>query len=101
MLKPGVLVLCTGNSARSQIAEGFMKKYLGDDFTIVSAGLEPKPINPYAIRVMQEIHIDISQQYSKDVKQFLGQHFAYLITVCSNAEARCPIFPNVSFRLYW
>jgi arsenate reductase (thioredoxin) len=101
MLKPRVLILCTGNSARSQMAEGFMKKYMGDEFDVVSAGLEPKPINPYAIQVMHELDIDISQQYSKDVKQYLKEHFAYLITVCSNAEDRCPIFPNVIYRLFW
>ena len=87
--------------ARSQIAEGFMKKYLTDDFDITSAGLDPRPIHPLAIQVMREVDIDISQQQSKDIKGFLGQHFAYLITVCSNAEARCPIFPGVIYRLFW
>ncbi len=101
MPNPSVLVVCTGNSARSQMAEGFMKKYLSDDFEITSAGLDPKPINPLAVKVMQEIGIDISDQYSKDIKGFLGQHFTYLITVCSNAESRCPIFPGVVYRLFW
>jgi arsenate reductase (thioredoxin) len=101
MPNPRILVLCTGNSARSQMAEGFFKKYVGDEFDVFSAGLDPKPIHPLAIQVMSEVGIDISQQYSKDVKQFLGQHFTYLITVCSNAEARCPIFPGVIYRLYW
>src|SRR5579859_4314239 len=96
-----VLIVCTGNSARSQMAEGFMKKYLSDEFDIVSAGLDPKPLNPLAVQVMKEVGIDISQQYSKDLKQFLGQHFTYLITVCSNAESRCPIFPGVIYRLFW
>jgi arsenate reductase len=101
MPKPSVLVVCTGNSARSQIAEGYMRSYLGDEFNIVSAGLDPKPLNPLAVQVMKEAKIDISQQYSKDLKQFLGQHFTYLITVCSNAEARCPIFLGVIYRLFW
>ena len=101
MPKPRVLVVCTGNSARSQIAEGYMRTYLGDEFDIVSAGLDPKPLNPLAVQVMKEVGIDISQQYSKDLKQFLGQHFTYLITVCSNAEDRCPIFPGVIYRLFW
>ncbi len=96
-----VLIVCTGNSARSQMAEGFMKKYLADDFDITSAGLDPRPIHPLAIQVMHEVDVDISQQQSKDIKGFLGQHFAYLITVCSNAEARCPIFPGVIYRLFW
>ena len=101
MPKPRILVVCTGNSARSQIAEGYMRKYIGDEFDIVSAGLDPKPLNPLAVQVMKEAGIDISQQYSKDLKQFLGQYFTYLITVCSNAESRCPIFPGVIYRLFW
>jgi arsenate reductase len=102
MAKPSVLIICTGNSARSQIAEGYMKKYLGDEFVITSAGLDPKDeINPFATAVMREVGIDISQQYPKDIKGFLGRHFTYLITVCSNAEARCPIFPGVIYRLFW
>ena len=101
MPKPSILIVCTGNSARSQMAEGFMKKYLEDDFDITSAGLDPRPINPLAVQVMREVGIDISQHASKDIKRFLGQHFTYLITVCSNAEARCPIFPGVIYRLFW
>jgi arsenate reductase len=78
-----------------------MQHHIGDEFDIVSAGLDPKPLNPLAVQVMKEVGIDISQQYSKDLKQFLGQHFTYLITVCSNAESRCPIFPGVIYRLFW
>ena len=96
-----ILIVCTGNSARSQMAEGFMRKYLGDEFDIASAGLDPKPLNPLAVQVMSEVGVDISQQYSKDLKRFLGQFFSYLITVCSDAEARCPIFPGVIYRLFW
>ena len=87
--KKRILILCTGNSARSQMAEGYMQHYIGDEFDIVSAVLDPKPLNSLAVQVMEEVGIDISHQYSKDLKSFLGQHFTYLITVCSNAEARC------------
>ncbi len=101
MPKPSVLIVCTGNSARSQMAEGFMKHYLLEEFTITSAGLDPRPIHPLAIQVMREKDVDISAQFSKDIKGFLGQYFTFLITVCSNAESRCPIFPGVSYRLFW
>ena len=97
-----VLFLCTGNSARSQMAEAFRRRYAGDHFEVYSAGLEPKGINPYTVQVMNEVGIDLSQHTSKDVFQFLGRvSFGYIITVCSNAEARCPIFPGISFRFYW
>ena len=101
MPTPRILILCTGNSARSQMAEGLMRQYLGEAFDVYSAGLEPRGVHPLAVQVMNEIGIDISQHSSKAVAQFLGQHFTYLITVCSNAEARCPIFPGVLYRLYW
>jgi arsenate reductase len=97
-----VLFLCTGNSARSQMAEAFLRKYGGDRFEAHSAGLEPKGINPYTRRVLAEVGLDMSGQSSKDLTVYLGKtHFGYLITVCSNAEARCPIFPGVANRLYW
>jgi len=102
MSNPKVLFLCTGNSARSQMAEAFLRKYAGDRFDVVSAGLEPKGINPYTRRVMDEADIDISRQYSKDVMEYLGRvHFGYVITVCDNAEANCPIFPFATTRLHW
>jgi arsenate reductase len=97
-----VLFLCTSNVARSQMAEALLKKYAGDRFEVYSAGLEPKEIHPYTRKVLEEIGIDISDQYSKDIRQFLGKlHFGYLITVCSKAEKKCPIFPGVSVRLFW
>ena len=100
--KPRVLFLCTGNSARSQMAEAFLKKYAGDRFEVHSAGLDPKGINPYTRKVMEEIGVDISDQYSKGLGEFLGKmRIAYLITVCDNAEKKCPTLPGVSFRLYW
>ena len=103
MKKTNVLFLCTGNSARSQMAEALLRKYAGDQFEVFSAGLEPKGINPYTLRVMNEVGIDIRGQWSKDVREYLGKkHFGYLITVCSNADARCPTtFPGVGQRLRW
>jgi arsenate reductase len=102
MNKTKVLFLCTGNSARSQMAEAFLRKYAGDRFEVYSAGLEPKGINPYTERVMREIGVDISGQYSKNVSEYIGKiHFGYLITVCADAEEKCPIFPGVGQRLHW
>jgi arsenate reductase (thioredoxin) len=102
MNKPRVLFLCTGNSCRSQMAEAFLRKYAGDQFEVYSAGLTPKPINPLTIKVMEEIGFDMSSQYSKPLTLYLGKlHFGYLITVCSNAEDKCPIFPGMGTRLHW
>jgi arsenate reductase (thioredoxin) len=102
MNKPRVLFLCTGNSCRSQMAEAFLRKYAGDQFEVYSAGLTPKPINPLTIKVMEEIGFDMSSQYSKPLTLYLGKlHFGYLITVCSNAEDKCPIFPGMGIRLHW
>lgn len=102
MNKTRVLFLCTGNSARSQMAEAFLRKYAGEKFEVYSGGLDAKGINPYTIKVMDEIGLDISNQKSTPLKKYLGKvHFGYLITVCANAEANCPIFPGISKRLYW
>ena len=100
--KPRVLFLCTGNSARSQMAEGLLRHYAGDHFEVYSAGIEPKGINPYTLRAMDEIGIDIHGQQSKSVSTYLGRTiFSYVITVCSNAEANCPIFPGYTIRMHW
>jgi arsenate reductase (thioredoxin) len=100
--KPRVLFLCTGNSARSQMAEALLRHYAGDRFEVHSAGLEPKGVNPYTVRVMDELGIDIHGQQSKSVSTYLGRTiFSYVITVCSNAEANCPIFPGYTIRLHW
>ena len=100
--KPRVLFLCTANSARSQMAEGLLRHYAGDRFEVYSAGLEPKRINPYTLRVMDEIGIDLHDQRSKSVSTYLGRMvFSYVITVCSNAEANCPIFPGYTIRMHW
>ena len=100
--KPRILFLCTGNSARSQMAEAFMRKYGGDKFEVFSAGLEPKEIHPLAIQVMKEIGVSLDGQYSKPLTLYMGKvHFSYLITVCDNAEKQCPIFPGMGTRLHW
>lgn len=102
MVKTKVIFLCTGNSARSQIAESLLKKYASEHFDVYSAGFDPKPINPFAVNVMQELGVDLSSHYSKDLKQFLGKtHFGIIITLCAKGEQNCPTFPGVSTRLYW
>ena len=100
-MKPKVLFLCTGNSARSQMAEGYLRHVASDRFTPLSAGIEPKVLNPLAVEAMAEIGIDISQQTSKDVASFLGQHIPYVVTVCDSARQRCPIFPGSWKFLHW
>lgn len=101
--KTKVLFLCTGNSARSQMAEALLRGYAGDHFEVHSAGLSPKGINPYTRRVMEEIGDDLEGQTSKDVREYLGWvHFGYLITVCNHAEENCPTtFLGISHRLHW
>lgn len=103
MDKQKVLFLCTGNSARSQMAEAFVRKYAGDIFEVHSAGLEPKGVNPLTVKVMQEAGIDISGQTSKGVDTYLGKTlFQYLITVCDDADKNCPtVWPGVSTRMHW
>jgi arsenate reductase len=84
------------------MAEAWLRHYAGDRFEVYSGGLDPKGINPYTIQVMEARGIDMSAHHSKGLKQFLGvKNFSFLITVCSNAEENCPIFPGVSKRLYW
>jgi arsenate reductase len=95
-----VLFLCTHNSARSQIAEGLMKQLFNDKYEVYSAGTEPSQINPYAVRVMKEIGIDISQHESKSVQKFLNDHFDYVITVCDRAKESCPVFYNANNVLH-
>ncbi len=103
MSKAKVLFLCTGNSARSQMAEGYLRHVAGNEFEFepLSAGIEPKGLNPLAVEVMREIGIDISKQTSKGVDQFLGQPIPYVVTVCDNAKQRCPIFPRTYKFLHW
>jgi arsenate reductase (thioredoxin) len=104
MRKQTVLFLCTGNSARSQIAEGLLRHLASDTFDVFSAGIEPKGINPYTTHVMNEAGIDISGQRSKQVKEYMGQmFFDYLITVCSDAEQNCPqaLWSQGGKKLHW
>jgi arsenate reductase len=83
------------------MAEGYLRHVAGDDFEPLSAGVEPKGLNPLAVEAMKEIGIDISQQTSKDVRSFLGQPIPYVITVCDNAKQKCPIFPRTYKFLHW
>lgn len=99
--KQRVLILCTGNSARSQIAEGMFRHEAGDRYEVLSAGTKPTQIRPEAIAVMNEIGIDISGHRSKSVNEFTGQGFDYVITVCDNAKESCPVFPGKTQRLHW
>ena len=102
MEKIKVLFLCTGNSARSQMAEAILRKLASDRFEVHSAGLEPTVIHPDTIKVLEEIGINTSGLYAKPLSTFQGKDlFNYLITVCSNAEERCPFFPGMGQRLHW
>ena len=103
MSKEKILFLCTGNSARSQMAEASMRKHGGYQYDVYSAGTEPKDINPYTKRVMEEAGMSLSGQYSKHVREYMGKiHFAYVITLCDAAEKSCPaIFPGMGQRLHW
>lgn len=103
MSKTKALFLCTGNSARSQMAEGFLRHYAGDRYEVYSAGLEPKGINPFTIQVMAEIGIAIDDQTSDDLRKYLGhKHFGLVVTVCDHAEANCPrVWLQAQNHLHW
>ena len=96
-----VLILCTGNSARSQMAEGLLRSSGGNRFEVFSAGTKPGSVRPEAIAVMAELGIDISTHRSKHVREFEGQHFDYVITVCDNANESCPVFSGETERIHW
>lgn len=98
--KPSVLILCTGNSARSQMAEGLLRHDAGDRFEIFSAGTRPSRVRPEAIAAMREVGIDISGHRSKSVDELAGQHFDYVLTVCDNARESCPIFPAKTVAIH-
>jgi arsenate reductase len=100
-MKPRVLILCTGNSARSQMAEGLLRHEGGDRFEVFSAGTKPSHVRPEAIAVMAEIGLDISGHRSKSVDEFVGQDLDFVITVCDNAKETCPVFPGAVKRLHW
>jgi arsenate reductase (thioredoxin) len=98
--KKRVLILCTGNSARSQMAEGLLRRSAGDHFEVFSAGTRPGRVRPEAIAVMRELGIDISGHRSKSVDEFAGQSFDYVLTVCDNAKESCPILPGRAIRIH-
>jgi arsenate reductase len=100
-MKKQVLILCTGNSARSQMAEGLLRSFGGDSFEVSSAGTKPSVVRPEAIAVMAEMSIDLSGHRSKHVREFDGQRFDYVLTVCDEANETCPIFPEGTRRIHW
>jgi arsenate reductase (thioredoxin) len=99
-MKKRVLFLCTGNSARSQMAEGLLRHDAGDRFEVESAGTKPGPVRPEAIAAMKELGIDISSHRSKHVDEFQDQSFDYVLTVCDNAKESCPVFPGRAERIH-
>jgi len=101
MTKQRLLFLCTGNSCRSQIAEGLLTNLAGDRFEAFSAGTQPTQLNPRAIQTMNELGIDISNHKSQSVEIFLDQKFDYVITVCDAAREACPVFSNSKESLHW
>jgi len=100
-MKEHVLILCTSNSARSQMAEGLLRSMAGERFLVYSAGNKPSTVNPFAIQVMRERGIDISNHRSKHLSEFANQLFAYVITVCDDMAENCPIFPGRAQRIHW
>jgi arsenate reductase (thioredoxin) len=102
MSKRRVLFLCTGNSARSQIAEGWLRQLAGDHFEVHSAGTAPKDrVNPLAVEVMAEVGIDVSRQQPKHLDRFVGEPWDYVITVCDRAKDTCPVFPGGKEQIHW
>jgi arsenate reductase len=96
-----VLFVCTGNSARSIMAEALLRRHGGDRFEVFSAGTEPRGVNPLTLRVLDEVGIDASWARSKSVDEFLGQSFDYVVTVCDQARQVCPVFPGVHASMHW
>jgi arsenate reductase len=99
-MKQKILVLCTGNSCRSQIAEGYLRKFAGDKAEIYSAGVETHGVNPRAVETMQEDGIDISNHTSNNVNEYRNIDFDFVITVCDNAKERCPYFPTKAVKIH-
>ncbi|GCE29714.1 protein-tyrosine-phosphatase [Dictyobacter alpinus] len=100
-MKQRVLILCTGNSSRSQMAEGWLRHLAGEQLDVESAGITPSQVNPLAIQAMTERKIDISHHRSKHLNEFLDQPFDYVITVCDHAAEQCPVFPGKATRIHW
>lgn len=101
MRRRKVLILCTGNSARSQMAEGLLRAMGGDAFEVSSAGTRPTGLREEAVEAMREVGVDISSHRSKSVDEFLGREFDYVLTVCDNARENCPVFPGEASRVHW
>ena len=100
-MKKRVLILCTGNSARSQMAEGLLRHDAGARFEVASAGTKPGGLNPLAVKAMAEVGIDISRHRSKSVDELLGERFDFAITVCDSARETCPVLPGVAEKIHW
>ncbi len=96
-----ILVLCTGNSCRSQIAHGYLQKFAGDNVKVYSAGVETHGVNPKAVAIMKEDGIDISNHTSNNVNEYLNIDFDFVITVCDNAKERCPYFPTKAKKFHY
>ena len=101
MTKTRILILCTANSARSQMAEGLLRHLAGERMEVFSAGSKPSVVNPYAIRAMQARGLDIRGHRSKHLNEYLSEPFDYVITVCDNAAETCPVFPGKAERIHW
>lgn len=101
VFQKGILFLCTGNSCRSQMAEGFTRKMFPKNMEIFSAGLEPKGVHPMAVKVMQEVGIDISRQRSKNISEVPIDKIDLVVTLCGDAAERCPVFPGKVKRIHW
>jgi arsenate reductase len=100
-MKKNILVLCTGNSCRSQIAEGYLRHFAGDKAIVYSAGIETHGVNPLAIASMKEDGIDISNHTSNNISEYMGINFDFVITVCDNAKERCPYFPSNAIKFHY
>jgi arsenate reductase len=102
MIKPKVLFLCTGNSRRTQMAEGFLRAMAGGRFDVMSAGSEETPLDPDAVAAMREVGVDIPGQETKAVNRFLARRFSYVVSLCDRDKERtCPIFPGAIWRMQW
>ena len=100
-MKKKIIFICTGNSCRSQIAEGLMRDAIGEKLDVLSAGSHPSRLHPAAVRVMQEWGIDIKTQKSESINKYLTENIDFIITVCGKANQACPNFPNGKIRVHW
>ena len=96
-----VLFVCTGNSARSQMAEAILRRRGGERFDVASAGTDPRGVHPLTVRALAEAGIDVSGAHSRSIEEFLGQEFDYVVTVCDQAREACPVFPGAARSLHW